>query len=79
MLFNANSGIFQLCHAENKLIFNEMTIRSAFSQDQHAELDFYSARSLKQQSADRHIAPLGTHYSDYKPTNLCSFSLMLYA
>ena len=27
--------------------------------DQHAELDFYSASSLKQQSADSHVAPLG--------------------
>ena len=27
--------------------------------DQHAELDFYSASSLKQQSAGRHVAPLG--------------------
>ena len=27
--------------------------------DQHAELYFYSARSLKQQSAGRHVAPLG--------------------
>jgi hypothetical protein len=27
--------------------------------DQHAELDFYSARSLKQQSMGRHVAPLG--------------------
>jgi hypothetical protein len=30
-----------------------------FVLDQHAELDFHSARSLKQQSADRHVAPLG--------------------
>ena len=30
-----------------------------FDLDQHAELDFYSASSLKQQSADRHVAPLG--------------------
>jgi hypothetical protein len=30
-----------------------------FVLDQHAELDFYSARSLKQQSTDRHGAPLG--------------------
>jgi hypothetical protein len=30
-----------------------------FVQDQHAELDFYSASSLKQQSAGRHVAPLG--------------------
>jgi len=30
-----------------------------FVLDQHAEFDFYSASSLKQQSADRHVAPLG--------------------
>jgi predicted alpha/beta hydrolase len=30
-----------------------------FVLDQHAELDFYSASSLKQQSADKHVAPLG--------------------
>jgi len=30
-----------------------------FVLDQHAELDFYSATSLKQQSVDRHVAPLG--------------------
>ena len=30
-----------------------------FVLDQHAELDLYSASSLKQQSAGRHVAPLG--------------------
>jgi hypothetical protein len=30
-----------------------------FVLDQHAELDFYSASSLKQQFAVRHVAPLG--------------------
>ena len=30
-----------------------------FVLDQHAELDFYSASSLKQQSAGRHVASLG--------------------
>jgi len=30
-----------------------------FVLDQHTELDFYSASSLKQQSVDRHVAPLG--------------------
>jgi hypothetical protein len=30
-----------------------------FVLNQHAELDFYSASSLKQQSAGRHVAPLG--------------------
>jgi len=60
LLFNANSDIFQLYHGENKLIFNEtMMIRSAFVLDQHAELNFYSASSLKQQSAGRLVTPLG--------------------
>ena len=30
-----------------------------FVLDQHAEMDFYGASSLKQQSAGRHVAPLG--------------------
>jgi hypothetical protein len=30
-----------------------------FVLDQRAELDFYSASSLKQQFPDRHVAPLG--------------------
>ena len=30
-----------------------------FVLEQHAELDFYNASSLKQQSAGRHVAPLG--------------------
>jgi hypothetical protein len=30
-----------------------------FVVDQHDELDFYKASSLKQQSAGRHVAPLG--------------------
>jgi hypothetical protein len=30
-----------------------------FVLDQHAELDFNSASSLKQQSSGRHVAPLG--------------------
>ena len=30
-----------------------------FVLDQHAELDFYNASSLKQKSAGRHVAPLG--------------------
>ena len=48
-----------------------------FVLDQHAELDFYSASSMKQQSAGRHVAPLGhiIHYSDSEPTSLCHFGL----
>jgi hypothetical protein len=30
-----------------------------FVLDQHVEMNLYSASSLKQQSADRHVAPLG--------------------
>ena len=45
-----------------------------FVLDQHAELDFYSASSLKQQSVDRHVAPTRTHYPDFEPT---SFALSL--
>jgi len=29
-MFNANSAIFQIYHGENKLIFNDMMMRSAF-------------------------------------------------
>ena len=48
LLFNANSAIFQLYHGENKLIFHWDDDDVHFVQDQHAELDFYSASSLKQ-------------------------------
>jgi hypothetical protein len=48
-----------------------------FVLDQHAELDFYSASSLTQQSAGRHVAPLETHYPDSEPTDFYSYSLML--
>ena len=30
-----------------------------FVPDQHAYLDFYSASSLKQQPANKHVAPIG--------------------
>jgi hypothetical protein len=32
LLFNVNSAIFQLYHGENKLIFNEMMMKSALFQ-----------------------------------------------
>ena len=58
LLFNANSAIFQLYYGKNKLIFrDDDEVRLVL--DQHAELDFNSARSLKQQSVGRHVAPLG--------------------
>jgi hypothetical protein len=45
LLFNVSSAIVQLYHGENKLILNDDEIR--FVLDRYAELDFYSASSLK--------------------------------
>jgi hypothetical protein len=56
LLFNAKSEMFQLYHGKNKFIFNEMT-RSALYKTNMLSLIF-SDSSLKQQSADRHVAPL---------------------
>jgi len=57
LLFNANSEILQLYHGENKLMLNEMVMRYAlFSTN---TLGFYTAGSLKQQFADKYVAPLG--------------------
>ena len=42
------------------LIFNEMIDDEVrFVLDKHAELDFDSASSLRQQSEARHVVPLG--------------------
>ena len=40
MLFNANSAILQLYHGENKLILNEMTMRSALHKTNTLSLIF---------------------------------------
>ena len=42
-----------------QVIFNENDDNVRFVLDQHAELNFNSASSLKQQSAVKHVAPLG--------------------
>jgi hypothetical protein len=47
---------FQPYHGKNKVHFDDDD-DVHFVLDQHAELDFYSASSLKQQSAGRHVAP----------------------
>jgi hypothetical protein len=59
VVFKANSAIFQLYHGENKLIINEMMMKSTLYQTNMLSLVLYSASSLKQQSAGRHVAPLG--------------------
>jgi hypothetical protein len=49
-----------------------------FELDQHAELDFYSASSLKQQSDDRQTCrSTRTHCPDSEPTCICSYSFVL--
>jgi len=61
LLFSANSAIFQLYHGENKLIFfwDDDDDEVRFVLGKHAKLDFYISSSLKQQSADKHVAPIG--------------------
>jgi hypothetical protein len=51
LLFNANSAIVQLYHGENKVNFQWDDDEIRFVLDKYAKLDFYSASSLKQQSA----------------------------
>ena len=46
-----------LCQEQINFQWDDDEVR--FVLDEHAELDFYSASSRKQQSADRHVAPLG--------------------
>ena len=53
-----------------------MMMRSALYQT-NAQLDFYSASSLKQKSVYRHVAPTRRYYPDSEPTSICSFSLMM--
>jgi hypothetical protein len=55
LMINANHTIYLLY----LINFRREDDQSHFLLDQHSELYFYSASSLKQQSADRHFAPLG--------------------
>ena len=59
LLFNANSTIFLARSWREQVNFQRDDKEVRFVLDQHAELDFYSASSLKQQSAGRHVTPLG--------------------
>ena len=55
LLFNANSAIFSAISWREQVNFQWNDDEVHFVLDQHAELNFYSASSLKQQSA----GPLG--------------------
>jgi hypothetical protein len=57
LLFNTNSAIFQLYHGEDKLIFNEMKMRSTLYYTNTLSWIFIVLTDW--QSADRHIVPLG--------------------
>jgi hypothetical protein len=54
-----------------------MSHEVSFVLDQHAELDFYSAISLKQQSTNRHVAPLGHIILIPSQSDFSLFSLKL--
>ena len=58
LLFNANSAIILARSWREQVNFQRDDNEVRFVLDQHAELDFYSASSLKQQSAGRHVTPL---------------------
>jgi hypothetical protein len=62
--------IFQPSHGENKLHFDEKMMMSA-------QMDFYSASSVKQQSMGRHCSTW-TYYSNSEATSLCSYLIMLF-
>ena len=56
-MVRTSKWLWQL-YGENKLHFDETMTMSTFV-EQHTQLKFYSGSSLKQQSTDRHVAPLG--------------------
>ena len=57
--FTISSNLSAISWREQQVNFHRDYEEVRFVLDQHAELDFNSASSLKQQSACRHIAPLG--------------------
>jgi hypothetical protein len=59
LLFNANSAIFQLYKKREQVNVQWDDDEVRFVLVQYAELDLYSASTLKQQFVSRHVAPLG--------------------
>jgi hypothetical protein len=55
----ANSAFVLAMSLREQINFQWDDEEVCFVIDQHVELDFYSASSLKQQSVGRHVAPLG--------------------
>jgi len=78
-MLNANSAIFQLYHGENKLIFNEMMVRSVLFCANTLSwifivLGYWNNSPRIDMSADS-----DTLFWFRAITSLCSFSLMLRA
>ena len=59
LLLTPNQQFFSYISWQEQVHFQWDDDEVRFVLDQHAELDFYIASSLKQQTADRHVAPLG--------------------
>jgi hypothetical protein len=72
------SWISKLIYELNNFVIWNDDEEVHFVLDQHAELDFYSASSLKQWSADRYVAPLW-HIILIPSQPVFAFSLMLHA
>jgi hypothetical protein len=76
LLFNANSALFQLYHGQNKLIFNEMMMRSAMYLTNTFGWIFIVLSHWKNRPRID-ISPHSDTYPDSEPTSLCFFSLMI--
>jgi hypothetical protein len=59
LLLSANSAIYLAISWREQVNFQWDDDEVCFVLDQHAEVDFYSDSSLKQQFAGRHVTPLG--------------------
>jgi hypothetical protein len=59
LLFNANAALFSVILWREQVNYQWDDDEVRFVLDQHAEFDFYSASSLKQQSAGRNVTPFG--------------------
>ena len=78
VLFIAKSALLQLYQDQSN--FSMRSWWGPFCTRPTSFVDFFcSASWLKQQSADRHVAPTRTHYPESEPTILCSFCLLLRA
>ena len=78
LLCNAISAIFRLYHGENKLIFNEMMIRSTLYWT-NTVCWIFIVLAHWNNSPRIDMLHHRTYYRDSEPISLCSFSLVLRA